>query len=211
MFAYSQNNPIMYSDPTGHSIILACIIIGAVAGAVIGGCIGAYASKKKTGKVNGWAVAAGATGGAAVGGLLGWGVGAAITAVGAATTGTVGGTIAQAGHELYQNWQSAETGLRNAIGSVTDYTTRVLHTPFGDRVVDAYNTSTRVIAEAKYGYQALSSFIQTEIARDAWLLQNGLVNEVQWHFYFSQSSQTIGGSNPLIQALLQAGIQVFYH
>ena len=38
----------MYSDPTGHSITLACIIIGAVIGAVAGGCAGAYVSKKQT-------------------------------------------------------------------------------------------------------------------------------------------------------------------
>ena len=88
MFAYCHNNPIMYSDPTGHSITLACIIIGAVIGAVAGGCAGAYVSKKQTGKVNGWAVAAGAVGGGVVGGLVGWGVGAAITAVGTAATGS---------------------------------------------------------------------------------------------------------------------------
>jgi hypothetical protein len=68
-----------------------------------------------------------------------------------------------------------------------------------------------VIAESKYGYQAFSTFIQSEVARDAWLLQNGIVNEVQWHFYYSQASGTIGGSYPLIRALLDAGIQVFYH
>ena len=81
----------------------------------------------------------------------------------------------------------------------------------GNRVVDAYNASTGVIAEAKYGYQTYSSFIQSEIARDAYLLQSGAVTEVQWHFYYSQVSQTIGGSYNLIRALLDAGIQVFYH
>ena len=81
----------------------------------------------------------------------------------------------------------------------------------GNRVVDAYNTTNNVIAEAKYGYQAFSSFIQTEVARDAWLLQSGTVSEVQWHFYCSEASQSIGGSYPLSRALRDAGIQVFYH
>ena len=211
MFTYCNNNPIMYSDPDGHSIILTCIIVGAVIGAIGGGTAAAVVSKKKTGKINGWAVVGGIVGGGVVGGLVGWGVGAAITAVGAATTTAASGTIAQVGHELYKNWQSAEQGLRNTINSVVDYSSRVLSTPFGNRVVDAYNTSNNIIAEAKYGYQALSSFIQTEIARDAWLLQSGAVNEVQWHFYFSEASQSIGGSYPLIRALLDAGIQVFYH
>lgn len=70
MFAHCHNNPITYSDPTGHSITLAYIIIGAVIGAVAGGCAGAYVSQKQTGKVNGWAVAAGAIGGGVVGAFL---------------------------------------------------------------------------------------------------------------------------------------------
>lgn len=211
MFAYGNNNPVLYADPDGHSIILTCIIVGAAIGAIAGGVAAAVTSKKKTGKVNGLAVAGGAAGGGVLGGLAGWGVGAAITAVGATTTTAASGTIAQAGHELYKNWQSAEQGLRNTINSVADYGSRVLSTPMGTRVVDAYNTKKDIIAEAKYGYQAFSSFIKTEVARDAWLLQSGAVSEVQWHFYFSESSQSIGGSYPLIRALLDAGIQVFYH
>ena len=212
MFAYCNNNPVVYSDPAGQSIVLA-IVIGAAIGAVVGGVVGAVVSKKKTGEVKGKAVVTGAVAGTAVGGLAGWGVGAAIPAAGTATatTTTVTGTIAQAGHELYQNWQSAEQGLREAINSVADYGSRVLSTPMGNRVADAYNASSRVVAEAKYGYQAFSSFIQTEVARDAWLLQSGAVREVQWHFYQSQASGTIGGSYNLIHALLEAGIQVFYH
>ena len=212
MFAYGNNNPITYSDPDGHSIILACVAIGAAIGAIAGGVAGAVISKKKAGEVKGWAVAAGAVGGAAAGGLVGWGAGAAISAAGATTTVTTTGTIAQAGHALYQNWKSAEQGLREAVNSASDYASRVFSVPgLGNRVVDAYNVGRKMIAEAKYGYQAYSTFIQTEVARDAWLLQSGIVKEVQWHFYYSQASGTIGGSYNLINALLEAGIQVFYH
>ena len=63
MFAYCINNPVMYSDPSGHSIILTCIIVGTVIGALAGGHIAAKVSKAKTGKVNGWAVAGGIVGG----------------------------------------------------------------------------------------------------------------------------------------------------
>ena len=93
MFTYCNNNPVMYSDPSGHSIILACIIVGAVVGALAGGHIAAKVSKAKTGKVSGWAVAGGIVGGGIVGGLIGWGIGAAATAIGAAVTGATG-TIA---------------------------------------------------------------------------------------------------------------------
>ena len=211
MFAYCCNNPILCSDPSGNSPILACIVIGAIVGAVAGGCAGAYISKEQTGEVRAGAVVTGVIVGGVAGGFVGWGVGSLITAISAAEASTVSGTIAQVGHELYQNWQSAEQGLRNAMNSVSDAVSRIFSTPFGNRVVDAYNANSGIIAESKYGYQAYSSFIQTEVARDAWLLQNGFVQEVQWHFYYSQVSDSIGGSYNLIRALLDAGIQVFYH
>ena len=92
-FAYCNNNPIMYSDPSGHSITLACIIVGAVIGGLAGGHIAAKVSKAQTGKVNGWAVAGGIVGGGVLGGLAGWGVGATITAIGATAT-SAAGTVA---------------------------------------------------------------------------------------------------------------------
>ena len=126
MFAYCHNNPIMYSDPTGHSITLACIIIGAVIGAVAGGCAGAYVSKKQTGKVNGWAVAAGAVGGGVVGGLVGWGVGAAITAVGAAATGSAATAaapvvqqVAEKASTALQTYYPPNDGFSGAVQKIT--------------------------------------------------------------------------------------------
>ncbi|MCI8589400.1 MAG: glycohydrolase toxin TNT-related protein [Clostridiales bacterium] len=125
MFAYCHNNPIMYSDPTGHSITLACIIIGAVIGAVAGGCAGAYISKKQTGKVNGWAVAAGAVGGGVVG-LIGWGVGAAITAVGTAATGSAATAaapvvqqVAEKASTALQTYYPPNDGFSGAVQKIT--------------------------------------------------------------------------------------------
>lgn len=37
LYSYCGNNPVMYTDPSGHSFILACIIVGAVIGALAGG------------------------------------------------------------------------------------------------------------------------------------------------------------------------------
>ncbi|MDY5082321.1 MAG: glycohydrolase toxin TNT-related protein [Candidatus Limivicinus sp.] len=95
MFAYCNNNPIKYSDQNGHSIILACIIVGAIVGALAGGHIAAKVSKSKTGKVNGWAVAGGIAAGGILGGLIGWGAGTAATAI-CAAAGTAGAVAAPA-------------------------------------------------------------------------------------------------------------------
>ena len=39
-----------------------------------------------------------------------------------------------------------------------------------------------IAREVKYGYHGLSQFIQQEIAKDAWLLRNGYVKSIEWHF-----------------------------
>ena len=146
--------------------------------------------------------------GGGTGALIGWGVGAAAAAIGAAMTAGSGGTL---GAVMYASWQAAEQALRNAMNSVASQSGRTFSTPWGNRIVDAFNSAKRVIAEAKYGYQGLSQFIQTEIARDAWLLETKQVKAVEWHFYVSQITGKGGPSGPLLQALLEAGIKVIFH
>ena len=40
LYAYCNNNPVMYCDPSGHSVTVAGIIIGIIIEAIIGGLIG---------------------------------------------------------------------------------------------------------------------------------------------------------------------------
>ena len=83
MFAYCNNNPVMYSDPTGHLPFFAITAaIGAAVGAVVGGVKAAKAGKS---------VWKGALKGAAVGGLVGLGAGAA---AGAMLAGSAGASTA---------------------------------------------------------------------------------------------------------------------
>lgn len=52
MYTYCSNNPVMYADPTGESIVLTALILGAVIGAAIGGTLGgtiAYNAAKSEG------------------------------------------------------------------------------------------------------------------------------------------------------------------
>lgn len=74
-----------------------------------------------------------------------------------------------------------------------------------------YSYSKNVIREAKYGYQSLSKFIQNEINKDVWILNNTSVKSIEWHFYWSEVSQTGGPSGPLLKELTNRGIKVFFH
>ncbi len=67
------------------------------------------------------------------------------------------------------------------------------------------------ICHVKYGYAALSEFIKTEIAKDSYLLQKGLIDSVEWHFYTSSVTGAGGPSKPLLEALLAEGFKVIFH
>ncbi|MFR2542177.1 MAG: hypothetical protein ACLS8P_09275 [[Eubacterium] siraeum] len=77
------------------------------------------------------------------------------------------------------------------------------------KIVDSY--SKNVIREAKYGYQSLSKFIQNEINKDVWILNNTSVKSIELHFYWSQDSNSGGPSRPLRRALEEAGIKIVEH
>ena len=207
LYVYGINNPVTYVDVSGKSITLTCILLFAAAGAIIGGFIGAEHSQSELGYVDGMWVLKGAVTGGIFGGLLGWGVGAAITAIGATATAGCGGTL---GSTIYATWQQAEQAIRNSYDAVK-YTFTQLAPGMSNRIVDGYNKTKGIIYEVKYGYVALSKFVQTEIERDIYLVQSGQVNSVEWHFFVSNVTGKGGPSGPLLEALLNAGIKVIFH
>jgi len=79
LYAYCNNDPVNYYDPTGHSAILIGLIIGAVIGAAVGFGTAAYIDYQDDGQVfNGsvaWYDYLGAT---VLGGAIGAGIGAGI-------------------------------------------------------------------------------------------------------------------------------------
>ncbi len=88
-YVYGNQNPVLYVDYTGESVMLAYVIIGAIVGGVVGGFAGAYVSKQTTGDVTATGVVVGVLGGATLGGLLGYGMyafGASISASGVVST-----------------------------------------------------------------------------------------------------------------------------
>ncbi|QVK19278.1 DNRLRE domain-containing protein [Mycoplasmatota bacterium] len=100
MYAYTENNPVMYVDPNGDSIILACIIIGTIIGAAAGGTV-AYNVAKENG-AEGWELAGwtalGIVGGGVTGGFLGYYAAPSIT-------GLLGAQIS-----IPTGWALASTG-----------------------------------------------------------------------------------------------------
>ena len=207
-FTYCANSPVFWTDSDGQGIILACVLIFGGLGMIIGGCVAADESKRTLGYVDGWWVIGGMLIGGAAGALIGFTVGTVAKAIGVTLTAGSGGIL---GDKVYSSWQDAEKALRAALNSVTDAKDRVFYTEWGTRIADAYNATTGVIAEAKYGYQGLSTFIQTEISKDLYLLQNGIVSSVEWHFYVSQVSNSGGPSAPLLEALVDAGFKIIFH
>ncbi len=85
---------------------------------------------------------------------------------------------------------------------------RFFNTAQGRRFVDYFQNGTSF--EIKTGYQSLSSKITAEIAKDQAMLASGQAKEAVWVFYQSPISQTIGASQPLLDALAQAGFTIIY-
>lgn len=86
-YAYANNNPVKYTDPSGHCLILCTAIIGAAVGAIISGTT--YLITNRGDSYNGGEFAAALIGGAVAGALIGSGIG---LVAGAATAAAAAGT-----------------------------------------------------------------------------------------------------------------------
>jgi RHS repeat-associated protein len=95
-YAYVNNNPVRYNDPSGHCLVLCTAIIGGAVGAIVG-AVGYTAYTVATGKeFNTSHMLLAAGGGAAAGALIGTGVGiaAGMSAAAATTAAVTGGGAA---------------------------------------------------------------------------------------------------------------------
>ena len=65
----------------------------------------------------------------------------------------------------------------------------------------------------EFGFtHGLSNFVKSEISRDVWIRTNyDSVRSIEWHFFVSQITGKGGPSDPLLQALHDAGIKVVFH
>ena len=226
LYAYALNNPISYSDPTGGFVVTTamlitagCILVFGTAGGIIGGKIAdrnGVTGWKRTLCVAGGTLA-GSLGGVALASaavpattLAGAGAAAGATATTGAAATEITGPVGTLGSTIVDSWQGAEAYIRDAYHAVK-YTFESMASGMSNRIVDGYDASSGIIYEVKYGYASFSQFVQTEVQRDAYLLQTGQVSSVEWHFFVSQITGKGGASGPLIEALKEAGIKIVYH
>ena len=184
LYVYGINNPVMYADLTGESIILTSIIIGAAVGAVLGGGIAAATTHAQLGYVDWKWVAVGAGAGGIVGGLGGWGVGSAIQAANAAAaaaavnasatainTGanaigasasanavSTGATISSSAAESWLEYKAAHVATSsNAIGKV-----------FEEWFYKTYNVACRQLSYANCRFDAIYNNAIVELKNYNW-------------------------------------------
>ena len=87
-YVYGNQNPVVYVDYTGESVILTCVILGAVIGFTVGGVTGGVLSLNNYGYVKWQWVAGGALLGGVSGAFVGWGAGAVVAKFGVVATAT---------------------------------------------------------------------------------------------------------------------------
>ncbi len=139
-YAYVNNSPVNYNDPSGHCLTLCTAIIGGAVGAIVG-AVGYTAYTVATGKeFNTGHMFLAAGGGAAAGALIGTGVGvaagmstaaattAAVTGAGAATTvlNATGGDPSDEISTATQAVQSAVPALETAANGVSQIPANVI-------------------------------------------------------------------------------------
>ena len=79
------------------------------------------------------------------------------------------------------------------------------------RFVDAFDPATLVAREAKTGRADLTPFIQRQIDKDVLLRGNGSFSQVEWHFFPSAASDTLGPTKALLDELNAKGIPFVIH
>ena len=221
-YAYANNNPIRYNDPSGHCLVLCTAIIGAAVGAIVG-AVGYTAYTVATGKeFNTGNMLLAAGGGAVAGALIGTGVGiaagmsaaaattAAVTGGGAATTaattvlnatgGDPSDEINAAAQAAQQTLPAAAQSLGQTGETLAGIVKNTTHIPSltgtaNYRIPDQLIPEQNLLSEVKHvSYQAYTSQIK-----------DFFLSAQQQGFKFEMiARQNTGFSKPL-QALINAG------
>lgn len=79
------------------------------------------------------------------------------------------------------------------------------------RIVDSWDAATKTAREAKVGYQNDVNRVLEQIAKDKRLLTAQEFDALEWHFFASAASHSVGADPRILDALDEAGIPYFIH
>lgn len=193
-YSYTRNNPVKYTDPTGHVVQIPLAIYLYVTTLAVSpdtsidmqffAMAGAEYIKNPTSENKYNALLAGAS----------------IALPGASTGPQAATTISKAvasgkygEKQLDKLYQGASQQYFYVKG-------------LGARIVDKVQTLTNAGHESKSGYQSLTKSVQQQINKDAQLVKTGVLKEYTWHFFVSPITKKGGASNPLKEALKKSGL-----
>ncbi len=114
----------------------------------------------------------------------------------------------------FVQWRDAERILRETEGGAGKGFSTIANGKGtqGYRFVDAWVGEPHNIArEAKTGFTRLSDFVRRQIDKDVLLRDRGVFSEVEWHFFPSARSDTLGPSKELLDELNAKGIPYVIH
>jgi len=113
----------------------------------------------------------------------------------------------------FVDWRAAEGIVRSNFGGVAKgfKTIEGAKGTKGYRFVDAFDETLSIAREAKTGIARLTPFVQEQIRKD--VLLKGRLNwsKVEWHFFPSSRSNSLGPTKELMEALRDNGIGWVIH
>lgn len=122
------------------------------------------------------------------------------------------------GSGTFRRWQDAEQELRRRTGSQANEQPFPVNSACpsdmkGGRKIGAWDPLARIGRESKNGYVGGRRVKATleQIAKDKRLLDADRVDGIEWHFFASGKSGTVGADPSIIKALQDAGIPYFFH
>ena len=113
----------------------------------------------------------------------------------------------------FVDWRSAEAILRTDFGGAAKGFKTILGAKGtkGYRFVDAFDDTLKVAREAKTGIADLTPFIREQIRKDVLLRGREGWSKVEWHFFASSRSDSLGPTKALMDELRANGIGWVIH
>ena len=113
----------------------------------------------------------------------------------------------------FVDWRTAEATLRSTFGGSAKGFKTLLDAKGtkGYRFVDAFDETLRIAREAKTGTARLTPFVREQIRKDALLKTREGWAKVEWHFFASSRSDTLGPTRELMEELRANGIGWVIH